>query len=63
MNNIIVMVFDSLSISTEKVLRNKAKNYQGFVVNIFMPLQCSCVDDSKEMEVWTVLLLRNRPNI
>ena len=63
MNNIIVMVFDSLSISTEKVLRNKAKKYQGFVVNILMPLQCSCIDDSKEMEVWTVLLLRNRPNI
>lgn len=35
MNNIIVMVFDSLSISTEKVLRNKAKKLSGFCCQHF----------------------------
>ena len=49
MTNIIVIIFDTLSISCES-LRNKTgkKNIKSFVVSIFMLLQYSCIDDSKE---------------
>lgn len=48
MTNIIVIIFDTLSISSEK-LRSKAekRNIKSFVVSIFMLLQYPCIDNSK----------------